>query len=325
MGYNVPMSKRVLLTGGAGFIGSNLWQRCLDEGWDVTGVDDLSNGHREFVPKNGKLVIGDFADEVVLNWLREQRFDTVMHIAAVPRVGYSVEHPFETNDINVTRTLKLMNACKGNIDKLVFASSSSVYGGALVMPTRESAPKDPKSPYALQKAIIEDYLRLYGELYGFDSIALRFFNVFGPNQLGDSPYATAISAWLTQIMKGGSMRSDGDGTQSRDICYVDNVTDCCVRAAKVKEVHHGTPINVACGDRTTNNEVMAYLKKRYPDAQSHSAPWRPGDVMHTQADISRAWDILGYEPLVRVWEGIDRTVEWVEANKDLVTNRKLSK
>lgn len=323
------MTRRVLITGGAGFIGSNLHERCLEEGWSVFSVDDFSNGHQEFVPRQAFCLRSDFADCRVLDMVRDQWFDTVMHIAAVPRVSYSVEHPLETNNVNVTKTLALMDACRGNIERFIFASSSSVYGGAERLPTPETAPKDPKSPYALQKSIIEDYLRLYGELYGLDSIALRFFNVFGPRQLGDSPYACAVAAWLTQIMKGGSMRSDGDGSQSRDLCYVDNVTDCCVRAAQAIPKAHpnfkGMAINVACGDRTSNNDIMDYLRQRYPEAKSHTAPWRPGDVMHTQADISGAEYHLGYRPLVKAWEGIDRTIEWYEAHRDLVTKRRLAR
>jgi len=314
------MSKRVLITGGAGFIGSNLHARCLQEGWSVTSVDDFSNGQHSFVPEGETCFAMDFADERILTRIRNKEFDNVFHLAAVPRVGYSVEHPLETHETNVNKTMRLIDACRGNIHRFIFASSSSVYGGADTLPTSEETEKNPQSPYALQKSIIEDYLKMYSNLYGFDSVALRFFNVFGPNQLGNSPYACAVSAWLSEIFKGGSMRSDGDGCQSRDLCYVDNVTDCCVRAAEVGEflMLKGVPINVACGERTTNNNIMEYLKSRFPDAISHVAPWRPGDVMHTQASISRAQSILGYEPLVRVWEGIDRTIAWYEANQDMI-------
>jgi nucleoside-diphosphate-sugar epimerase len=322
---------KILITGVAGFIGSNLAQRCLDEGWETHGVDNLSNGHVEFLPNGTNFIYADFSDEKVLNKIRSQEFDVVFHLAAVPRVSYSVEHPLETNDVNVSRTLELIEACKGNVKRFVFASSSSVYGGADVIangPTLETHSKDPKSPYALQKSIIEDYLTLYGQLYGLESICLRFFNVFGPNQLGDSPYATAVSAWISAILKGKPMRSDGDGMQSRDMCYVDNVTDACVRAAK-KINYYGvtlaltTPMgrcyNVACGERTTNNQILQYLTKRYPQALVQLAPKRPGDVMHTHADISRASHELGYTPIVRVWEGIERTIKWAEKTPEFLT------
>ena len=314
----------VLITGGAGFIGSNLVARCLKEGWHVDTVDDLSNGHLEFLPKGQICVKDDFAAPRILKEISNGRYDVVFHIAAVPRVSYSVEHPIETNDVNVSRSLKLIQACRGNVKRVVFASSSSVYGGANVLPTPEGFPKNPQSPYALQKSIIEDYLLQYNRLYGLDSACLRFFNVFGPNQLGDSPYATAVSAWLTAIKKGVPMRSDGDGSQSRDMCYVDNVTDACVRAARKDGKLNAECFNVACGDRTSNKQILDALIARYPDAKYVNAPWRPGDVMHTQADVNKAWKVLGYVPVVRFWEGLDRTIDWCEANWDMISKMRLN-
>jgi nucleoside-diphosphate-sugar epimerase len=307
---------RVLITGCAGFIGSNLFRRCLDEGLDVQGVDDLSNGHVEFLPKNSgtSLIQGCFASNSVLRQIIRQKWDVVIHLAALPRVGFSVEQPLISNDVNVTRTLMLLDACRGNVDRVVFASSSSVYGGAEQLPTPETAPRNPRSPYALQKAVIEDYLRLWNDLYDMDSACLRFFNVYGPNQLGGSPYSIAISAWLTAIKRGLPMRSDGDGTQTRDLCYVDNVTDACVRAAKHSGRLNADTFNIACGDRTSNNEVMDVLRHRYPGATKVDAPWRPGDVMHTHADIEKASKILGYRPLVKIHEGLERTIKWYDDN-----------
>jgi len=315
----------VLVTGGAGFIGSNLVKRCLDEGWDVDTVDDLSNGHLEFVPHGQAVITKDFAHADVLHEIKQGRYDVIFHLAAVPRVSYSVEHPLETNHVNVSRTLALMDACRDNVKRFVFASSSSVYGGADILPTSENERKNPKSPYALQKSIIEDYLVLYRDLYKLDSVCLRFFNVFGPNQLGDSPYSTAVSAWLTAIKKGIPLRSDGDGSQSRDMCYVDNVVDACVKAGNVSGLLNAECINVACGDRTTNRDIIIELGKRYPGAQVCNAPWRAGDVMHTQADVTKAQQLLGYVPLVRFWEGLDRTVKWYEDNWDWVGKMKLNK
>ena len=191
----------------------------------------------------------DFASVNVLTKVKSGVYDSVFHLAAIPRVSYSVEHPLETHETNVNKTLHLMDACVGNVKRFVFASSSSVYGGADILPTPETHPKNPKSPYALQKSIIEDYLKVYSLLYGLESIALRFFNVFGPNQLGHSPYSTAVSAWLTAIKNGKSMRSDGDGSQSRDLCYVDNVVDVCIRASQHEKNLGAEVFNVACGDR----------------------------------------------------------------------------
>lgn len=317
--------KKALLTGAAGFIGSNLAAELLKRGIEFDGVDDMSNGQMEFLPSSmqNALVVADFSDEEVLSRIESKQYDVVFHIAAVPRVSYSVEYPLSTNDTNVTKTLRLMNACRGNVRRFVFASSSSVYGNTETLPTPTSCTKNPQSPYALQKSIIEDYLRLYHKHYNLDSVCLRFFNVFGPHQLGGSPYATVVGSWLTAIKSGTSMRSDGNGSQSRDMCYVDNVVDACIRAGEADGVLGAECLNVACGDRTTNREILDYLLSKYPNAKYHDAPWRPGDVMHTLADISRTNEVLGYKPLVKFWEGLDRTIEWYERNWNAIKQMNL--
>jgi nucleoside-diphosphate-sugar epimerase len=312
---------RILVTGGAGFIGSNLARKCVEEGHDIDVVDNLSNGHISFVPhllRTDNLYICNFDSKQILDKIRNKEYEVVVHLAAIPRVSYSVEHPLETNETNVSATLKLIDACKGNVKRFVFASSSSVYGGAENLPTEEKELKNPKSPYAFQKSIIEDYLKIYYDNFGLDSVSLRFFNVFGPNQLGNSPYSTAVSAWINAILRGKSMRSDGDGSQSRDMCYVDNVVDACLRAATSDKIIAAEALNVACGDRTTNKEILQYLLKKFPDSKYHDAPWRPGDVMHTQADVSRTKEILGYVPLVRFWEGLEKTIQWYQDNWELI-------
>lgn len=308
---------RALVTGGAGFIGSNLANTLHNMGWHVEVVDDMSNGHVQFLHidlRSSRLYIDDFTCPEILNKIENKEYDYVFHLAANPRVSYSLEHPAETHEVNVLKTLRLMNACKGNIKRFVFAASSSSYGDAKFLPTTEDCPDNPVSPYALQKAIVEKYLKLYSEIYRLDSVCLRFFNVFGPNQLGDSPYSTAISAWLTAIKRGKSMRSDGDGSQSRDMCYVDNVVDCLIKSALVEGNLSAEILNVGVGEVVTNAEILSYLKSRYPQAVSHDAPWRPGDVMHTKADITKAKKLVGYDPGINVWQGLDKTIEWYETN-----------
>jgi len=312
---------RILLTGGAGFIGSNIAKKCIDDGHSVELVDNLSNGHMIFVPQSlrqDNLYICGFDSSTILDKIRNKEYDVVLHMAAVPRVSYSVEFPVESHETNVSATLRLIDACKGNVKRVVFASSSSVYGGADVLPTKTSEPKNPKSPYALQKSIIEDYLKMYHALYGLDSVSLRFFNVFGPNQLGDSPYSTAVSSWMNSIMRGESMRSDGDGSQSRDMCYVDNVVQACLLSATCEKKLEAQTLNVACGDRTSNKEILTYLLDKFPGAKYHDAPWRPGDVMHTQADISLTESLIGYKPVVRFWEGLELTVKWYQENWETI-------
>lgn len=314
---------RILITGCAGFIGSNLTKKCLAEGWDVVGVDDLSNGHLDFLPDDFRhddeaCWRVDFVSKPIVEMVRSKRFDAVVHLAANPRVSFSVENPVASNDVNVTKTLQLMEACRGNIDRFVFASSSAVYGAANQLPTSNVWPKLPKSPYGLQKSIIEDYLTLYKSLYDMDSVSLRFFNVFGRNQLGDSPYSTAVSAWLTAIKRDVSMRSDGDGSQSRDMCHVDNVVDACMRSVTHPRPLEAEALNVACGTSTTNKQILDMLKARYPSARHHDAPWRVGDVMHTQADISRTTQVLGYVPVVSFEDGLEDTAAWYDAEWDRI-------
>ena len=314
------MSKKILITGGAGFIGSNvintLWNESFDIA-DITTVDDMSNGRLEFLNKKYRksslFIKADFADDVILSKIKNKQFDYVVHLAAKPRVSYSVEYPLETHETNVNKTLKLIDACKGNIKRFIFASSSSVYGGAENLPTSETEHKDPKSPYALQKSIIEDYLELYSKFYYLDSVSLRFFNVFGPNQLGDSPYATALAAWLTSIKRNENLRSDGNGLQTRDMCPVDTV----VKAIKASILFDGQlnaqPINVATGTSLSNKEILTYLQNRYKNIKILEAPERPGDVKHTLANVELLQTVLNVTPN-DPWYEIDKMCTWYDKN-----------
>lgn len=325
--------KRALVTGGAGFIGSSLTKELVARGWQVDVVDDMSNGHlnlleplklRVFLPglvniyeetqsrQTSDVFVFecDFSDPEILHRITDKKYDVVFHQAAVPRVSYSVEHPVETTDVNLLRSVALLHACVGNVEKAVVASSSSVYGGADTLPTTEEEPRNPKSPYALQKSVLEDYCRMFGDLYDLDTVCLRYFNVFGPGQYGDSPYSTAVSAWCDAIKSGKSLRSDGDGSQSRDMCYVDNVVSANILAAESKNRLLGKGYNVCCGDRTTNKEILNYLTGKFPNAEVRHAPWRAGDVMHTQGDWSAANRDFGYKPLVRFWDGLEKTLAW---------------
>jgi len=329
--------KRALVTGGCGFIGSNLTKELVKQGWQVDIVDDMSNGHLELldglkirVLPNATFYVAfqmqenynrsqdevlilqdDFANDELCNSIVQKMYDVVFHQAAVPRVSYSVEHPAHTTDVNIARTIKLFEACRGSVRKIIFASSSSVYGGADTMPTPETTQKNTKSPYAWQKSAIEDYAKMASALYDQDITCLRYFNVFGPGQYGDSPYSTAISAWCHAIKNGLECRSDGDGEQTRDMCYIDNVVYANIRAANFFEKIDGECYNVACGDRTSNNEILEYLKTKFGKKVKieHTAE-RMGDVKHTQADISKAYIQFGYEVKVRFWEGLEKTVNW---------------
>lgn len=326
--------KKALVTGGCGFIGSNLTKALIEKGYQVDIIDDMSNGHLElleglkmrvipitfldsFYEKNSKrdtaevhVIQGDYSDPGILKNIKDKKYNYVFHQAAVPRVSYSVEQPGHTTDVNIGSTIRLFEACISSVDKIIWASSSSVYGGAENMPTPETTSKSPKSPYAWQKSAIEDAAKIFCELYDIDIICLRYFNVFGPGQYGDSPYSTAVSAWCNALKNNLPLRSDGDGSQSRDMCYVDNVVSANILAAESNKTFNGKCYNISCGDRTSNKEILDYLTKKYSNGVIVNAPWRQGDVMHTQADISRVKKDLGYEPIVRFWEGLDKTLSW---------------
>lgn len=315
------MSRRGLVTGGCGFIGSNLVRRLVADGWSVTVVDDLSSGRLSLlddVDDSVRVDILDFADPVILKRIVTGSYDVVFHLAAIPRVSYSVENPSLTNDTNVGKTVKLLEACARahNQPAVVFSSSSSVYGGAGLLPTPETWPTNPRSPYALQKRVIEDYLKVFHDLYGLRSVALRYFNVFGPGQYGDSPYSTAVAAWCHAVKEGQDCRLDGDGTQTRDMTFVDNVVEANVRAADAMQrpgTWDGRPYNVGCGDRVSNNDILQMFQEHFQNSvpvRVKNAPARQGDVKHTQASIERAQSELGYDVKVRFREGLERTWRW---------------
>ena len=344
--------RRALVTGGCGFIGSNLTKKLIEEGWQVDVVDDMSAGsldaleglklrvlpngsflrpfydslnriegqpmttptvHAERSQKTVLVIPDDFASDHVVSHIRNKFYDVVFHQAAIPRVSYSVENPGETTYTNIFSTVRLFEACAGNVSRVVWASSSSVYGGAELMPTSESerGNKLPLSPYAWQKYTIEDYAKIAAELYDQDIVCLRYFNVFGPGQLGNSPYSTAVAAWCHATKHGLPLRSDGDGEQTRDMCYIDNVVDANILAANSKIEFRGRCYNIACGSSVSNNEILNYFRANF-DVHVRKAPERPGDVKHTLADISRAEEELGYKPLVTFWEGLEQTINWWE-------------
>ena len=326
--------KKALVTGGCGFIGSNLTKELVKQVWQVDVVDDMSNGHVELLDglklrflmngsffaaykmqgvkreKGEVLVIqDDFSEDNILSAIYQGTYDVIFHQAAVPRVSYSVEEPWHTTEVNISKTVKLFESARNSVDRIVWASSSSVYGGADILPTKEESPKNPKSPYAWQKSAIEDFAKQCWSLYGLDIVCLRYFNVFGPGQYGDSPYATAVSAWCHATKNDTACRSDGDGSQSRDMCYIDNVVSANILAANRVENFEGECYNIACNSRVTNKEVLDYFVENF-GCTVKNAPWRPGDIMHTQADVSKAKKDFGYEPLVEFWDGLQKTIEW---------------
>jgi UDP-glucose 4-epimerase len=305
------MSK-VLVTGGSGFIGSHLADRLLKDGHEVHVVDNLSNGRLEFTPKGCAVLYSDFADPTVLRYIAQSKFDIVFHLAAKPRVSYSVENPAETNDENVGKTVHLLETCRGNVGRFIFTSSSSVYGDAQILPTPENTPRNPKSPYALQKMIGEDYCASFSDHYDMDTACVRPFNVFGERQLANGVYGTVISSWLHAIKHNEELRSDGDGSQTRDLTHVDNVVDVFMRVAAYQGRLRGEAFNAGTGESVSNKQILTYLVRNHPEAQSRvkNAPWRAGDVRHTRADITACQKVLGYSIVTEFWQGLEQTRQW---------------
>jgi len=303
---------RTLVTGGAGFIGSTLVDRLLADGADVVVLDDLSTGHRDNLHPDVELVEGDVADpEATARAARG--CEVVFHQAAHRAVAQSVEHPLRTDRANVGGTLSVLVAARdAGARRVVYASSSSVYGGAEQLPTPESAPLVPRSPYAVTKLTGEQYCRVFWELFGLETVSLRYFNAFGPRQRPDSQYAAVVPLFIDALLSGRRPEVHGDGRQSRDFTFVDDVAAANVAAASAPAAScAGRAYNVAGGRSYSLLDLLGILGdvlETEPDPV-HTDP-RAGDVRHSEADVTAAGRDLGYRAEVGVEEGLLRTVEW---------------
>ncbi|MBI4992502.1 MAG: NAD-dependent epimerase/dehydratase family protein [Candidatus Harrisonbacteria bacterium] len=312
--------KSTLVTGCAGFIGSNFVRQFRKEfpKAKIIGIDDFSTGRREVLDKTIKFYEGSILDESLLEKIfSRHKPEFVFHFAALPRVSYSVEHPRRTSEVNILGTVSLLEHSKNyGVKRFIYSSSSSVYGGAKKLPTKESEnPIDPKSPYAVQKYVGEPFCKIFSELFGLDTVCLRYFNVFGPGQYGDSPYSTVVSAWLEALYFSKRKKAfiEGDGKQTRDFCYVDNVVSANILAMKAKKNFHGEAFNIAHGERTTLNEIKKLIEKYTGKKLSlEQRPPRLGDVRHTHADIGKAKKWFGYVPLLDFETGLRETIKWFE-------------
>lgn len=302
-----------LVTGGAGFIGSHLVEELVRRGERVRVVDSLVTGHREnlsTVAGRIEFIEGDLADAEVAASAAAGA-DYVLHQAAIPSVPRSVAEPVFCHRANVDATLNLLVAARdAGVKRLVFAGSSSVYGNVAVLPTHEDLPLDPLTPYALQKLMGEQYLRLFTALYGLETVSTRYFNVFGPRQDPSSPYSGVISVFIRALLDGRTPTIYGDGEQTRDFTYVANVVDGVLKACHAPGIA-GQVINVATGGRVSLNALFATLRSLTgATAAPAHGPARTGDVRHSQADIGRARALLGYAPSIEFDEGLARTLDW---------------
>jgi UDP-N-acetylglucosamine 4-epimerase len=311
-----PKESTFLVTGGAGFIGSNLVERILEMGYQAIVLDNFSTGMEENIKEfrgndRFSLIVGD-----ICNMEDCQRAckgaDYVLHQAALGSVPRSIENPAATNETNIDGTLNMMIAARDNkVKRFVFASSSSVYGDSQTLPKREDKMGKPLSPYAVSKAAGELYGKVFFDLFGLPAIGLRYFNVFGKKQNPNLMYAAVIPKFIKKLLRGEAPTIYGDGSQSRDFTYVENVVEANLLACLVEKEALGESFNIGNEDRITINELYGRLcTELHVDIAPIYGPERCGDIKHSNADISKARDMLKYKPLYSFDEGLERCINW---------------
>lgn len=325
--------RRWLITGVAGFIGSNLLETLLALGQSVVGLDNMATGHQANLDQvrditgpeswgRFRFIRGDVSSPEVCGDA-VAGVDVILHQAALGSVPRSVANPLESNAANITGTLSLLEAARNaGVRRFVYASSSAVYGDSEQLPKREEDLGRPLSPYAVTKLCDELYAQVFGHLHGLETIGLRYFNVFGPRQDPEGAYAAVIPKWIAAMIRGGEVRINGTGETSRDFCYVRNVVQANLLAAVVEdEAAFGQAYNVADGNRTSLNELFDLLGTRLLPRHPRLAtlepvrgPFRTGDVLHSLADIGKALSVLGYEPSHDIEHGLDEALPWYEAH-----------
>jgi nucleoside-diphosphate-sugar epimerase len=302
-----------LVTGGAGFIGSHLVEALLKINYQVRVLDNFMTGKRQNISSilsHIQLIEGDLRDFETVRKAAEA-VDFIFHLGALPSVPRSIQDPITSNDVNIQGTLHVLEAARQmKVKRVIFSSSSSVYGDSPILPKREDAVPNPLSPYAVTKLAGEHYCKVYYKIYGLETVCLRYFNVFGPKQDPTSQYAAAIPRFINALLVNKPPLVYGDGEQSRDFTYVDNVVQANILAIEAPEAP-GQILNIAYGKQVTVNELIKTLnailgKKIQPIYESS----RPGDIRHSLADISQARRILGFSPTVSLEEGLRRAVAW---------------
>lgn len=302
-----------LVTGGAGFIGSHLVERLVRDGRRVRVLDNFITGKREnLAPFSDRieLVEGDLADPAVCQRAC-QGVRAILHEAALPSVPKSVADPVASHRSNIQGTFNLLVAAKdANVQRFVYAGSSSAYGESETLPKVESMPSSPLSPYAVQKLTGEFYCTVFARCYGLQTLTIRYFNVFGPRQDPNSQYAAAIPAFITAILENRSPTVYGDGEQTRDFTYIDNIVEANLLAVNAKQTR-GEVINVACGESISINAIISEINAALgKNVRPNYVPVRPGDIKHSWADIALASRIIGFKPVVSFRDGLKKAIEW---------------
>jgi nucleoside-diphosphate-sugar epimerase len=312
---------RYLVTGGAGFIGSNLVEALLNKAEEVVVLDNISTGKLSNIESfignpNFRFIRGSVTDPETCAQACEG-VDYILHQAAFVSVPWSVEEPVSAHETNVTGTVNIFTKARdAGVKRVVWASSTSVYGNSDILPNVESMPLCPLSPYAASKAAGEMYARAFSEVYSMSIISLRYYNVFGKRQDPASQYAAAIPIFISRVLKGEPVTIYGDGEQTRDFVYIDNVVQANIRAAtSAKPESNGKPFNIGYGSCITINKLYSIIARELgSDLKPVYAPVRPGDVRDSVADINAARDAFGYNPTISVEEGIHRSIEWYRKN-----------
>jgi UDP-glucose 4-epimerase len=303
--------ERFLVTGGAGFIGSNICKKLVSEGCFVRVVDNLLTGKKsnlaDIIDKI-EFIEADMGDEQIAGKAMKD-IDLVLHQGALPSVPRSVDDPAATHKHCADATLTLLLAARqSGVKRFVYAASSAAYGDTPVLPKVETMTPNPLSPYAVAKLVGEYYCSVFTQVFGLETISLRYFNVFGPNQDPTSQYAAAIPAFVTSILKDRPPTIYGDGEQSRDFTYVDNVVDANLLAARAKQTK-GEVINIACGQAVTVNDIIDMINNSLgKNVEPTYTDPRPGDVKHSLADITAAQSIIGYKPTISFREGLEKAI-----------------
>jgi len=318
--YSFEKDHFFLVTGGAGFIGSNLVEKILDLGYKVRVLDNFSTGKKRNIEdfsdnSNFELIEGDIRDLASCQQACDG-VDYVLHQAALGSVSRSINDPRTTNDVNITGTLNMMIAARDNkVKRFVYASSSSVYGDEPNLPKIEDGVGKPLSPYAITKKVNELYARNFYELYKLPVIGLRYFNVFGKKQDCNSVYAAVIPIFMKKLLNKEVPTINGDGKQSRDFTYIENVVEVSLKACLADGEALGEVFNIAYGGRVYLNDLYWKICKLLKvDVHPVYGPERPGDIKHSNADISKAKKVLGYHPEYDVDKGLEKSIEWYEKN-----------